>query len=507
MAEQTNGAVGARGRGVLLWTIVGAFVVVAVARDVLHPYRGGVPFNTALFLAFFVWFYVLYHFVAATRAQKLWLITIGSLLFYGTWGLEFVPLILATGLVDFWLAKRIEHAEEPRAKKGFLALSVGMNLVVLSVFKYTGFFTRTAFDVAHLFGSKAVAPVIEIAMPIGISFYTFQAISYTVDVYRGNFKPRKQLHEFVAGLTFFPHLAAGPIVRSSFLLPQFEAPSPPKWPDVKRAFLLIATGLLNKTIADLLAFVADPLFAAKTPQGALDSWTAVLAFGGQVYGDFCGYTDVATGVALLLGFTLPPNFELPYLSRSPAEFWRRWHISLSSWLRDYLWFPLARRFSNHRYAPLVLTMFLVGLWHGAAWNFAIWGVYHGILLVLTAIIGGRFPRNMKVPAPLALGQWLLTTYLVFVGFAIFRAEGVRSMLELLREMHAPTEPSELTYASAMTLALVVAGLIVGHGVSWVGRDPSGRIRKSLVLWPLLTLLFAMSLAMGRIGHTFLYFQF
>ncbi|HVY47341.1 MAG TPA: MBOAT family O-acyltransferase [Minicystis sp.] len=504
MAER--GATGGSARSVLFAVALAVSAAAFVLRDVAHPYTDGLAFNTVPFLAFFAWFYVLYHFVAATRTERLWLVTVGSLLFYASWGLRFVPLVLATGLVDFFLAQKIAASASVPRKKALLTASVTMNLAVLAGFKYTNFFLSSAFDVARFFGGARAAPVLDIAMPIGISFYTFQAISYTVDVYRGVFEPRRELHEFVAGLTFFPHLVAGPIVRSSYLLPQFERPAAPSWDDGRLAYLLIATGLLNKTLADLLAAAADPVFASREPRGALETWTAVLAFGGQVYGDFCGYTDMATGIALLLGFKLPPNFDLPYLSRSPAEFWRRWHISLSNWLRDYLWFPLARKNPSARYLSLLFTMLLAGLWHGAAWTFVIWGTFHGVLLVATHAIGSRVPRRVRGSRKLAFGQWLLTTYLVFVGFAMFRAANVRRMVLLLREMHSPLAPSTLGRVSATTLALVVAGLAFGHALSWL---PRGAARKATgrALWPVVVACLALSFMLGRAGHAFLYFQF
>ena len=271
---------------------------------------------------------------------------------------------------------------------------------------------------------------------------------------------------------------------------------------------------MNKTIADLLAFVVDPLFAAKGPQGALDTWTAVLAFAGQVYGDFCGYTDVATGIALLLGFT--PAAELR--AAVPVAIAGRVlealaHLVVDAGSATTSTSPLARR-------SLELSLFALAYaddvprlasGHGAAWNSSrFWGVYHGTHLVAYRVFieVRRMAAQQEVSRRRSRsGSGSLTTYLVFVGFAMFRAESVGSMLEILREMHAPTEPSELTHAAAMTLLLVVAGLVLGHGLSWMGRDPSGRVRRSGLFWPAVTLLFAMSFAMGRIGHTFLYFQF
>jgi alginate O-acetyltransferase complex protein AlgI len=494
-------------RGVLFAAILLATAAAVVARGIAYPYSAGLPFNAPLFLGFFLWFFVLYHFVAGTKDQKLWLLFVGSLMFYGSWGLQFVPLVVMTGLLDFWLAKRIAAQADRAKKRRWLLLSIGTNLLVLVAFKYTNFLLENAFAVTGLLGmTSSSPPKVSIGMPIGLSFYTFQAISYTVDVYFGKIKPSDRPHEFIAGLTFFPHLAAGPIVRSSFLLPQFEALAPPRWNECKRGFLLIATGLGTKTIADLLAFASDPVFDSADPQGALRSWTAALAFAGQVFGDFCGYTDMAAGVALLLGFSLPPNFDLPYISQSPTEFWRRWHISLSTWLRDYLWFPLALAYPRYRYTALVFVMFLGGLWHGATWSFAFWGFYQGMLLAVANWLATRFPGE-RHPLWLALLRWLATSYALALGFAMFRSSGFGSMSMVLREMHLPLASSSFTTASIMTLVMVLLGLVAGHALALLGRDRSGKVHQGPFLWPIVTALFAISFTVSRAGQAFIYFQF
>jgi alginate O-acetyltransferase complex protein AlgI len=505
-ASPANDDKASRGRAIVFAVVLGLSVLGAVARDVYAPYVGGLGFHTPLFVAFFAWFFVVYHFVASNDNERLWLITIGSLLFYGSFGLHFVPLVLATGLADFYLAKRIAAAPERRTKRLLVSASIGMNVLVLCLFKYAGFFLANMFTVARALGVSEAQPVLALAMPVGISFYTFQAISYTVDVYHGKIAPCRRPLEFLAALTFFPHLAAGPIVRSSYLLPQFEAQSPPRWDEVKRACLLIAAGLANKELADLLGRAADPVFASATPQGALVTWTGALAFGGQVFGDFCGYTDMATGLALLLGFSLPPNFNLPYLATSPIDFWRRWHISLSTWLRDYLWIPLARTFPRARYSVLLVVMFVAGLWHGATWTFAVWGLYHGVLLISNHMLKARFP-NPKPSKLASFAGWLVTFYFVALGFVMFRASSFRAVYRFLREMHAPIAPTELSRPALALFGLVVLGLVLGHALAALAKDRRAVVRKGLFFWPAVTLLLALSFSVSRMGTGFIYFQF
>jgi D-alanyl-lipoteichoic acid acyltransferase DltB (MBOAT superfamily) len=470
-----------------------------------------VLFNTPIFVVFFVWFFVMFHFVARTKDQKLWLLTVGSLIFYGAWNARFVALLVATGLADFYLAQMI-HVERRQARKRLLlALSVTMNLGVLAVFKYANFFLENVQSVLSVTGTKLAWKPLDIVLPVGISFYTFQAISYTTDVYRGVFQPRRRVHEFIAALTFFPHLVAGPIVRSSYLLPQFENLAPPAWTWVKRGFLLIATGMLKKSIADLLARAVDPAFAAG-PDNYLDSWTGALAFSGQVYGDFSGYTDIATGIALLLGFTLPPNFELPYLSHSPVEFWHRWHISLSTWLRDYLWLPLSLALPGHSALNLLITMLLAGLWHGANWTFVAWGLFHGVLLVITHAIAKWAPNTVgearsRLPWALRAGQVIFTFYLVTIGWVMFRSPTFTSMFSFLRAMHLPTGSSSWCYEDVMTLVLVVVGLVATILLSALKNVAFERGWRKNVFWPLVVLVLGVAIALGRRGQAFIYFQF
>lgn len=463
-------------------------------------------FNTALFWLFFAAFFVAFHFAARTRGAKLWLVVAGSLLFYGAWDVRCVPLLLGTALLDFWIALRISRSQDERRRRGLLLLSIAANLGVLGFFKYARFFADSAHGLLGALGVSLPEPAFSFLLPAGISFYTFQSLSYTIDVYRRELPARERPEEFLAAVSFFPHLVAGPIIRASVLLPQFEKMEAPRWEQMRRGYLLIAVGLFKKTVADLLAGPSDALFRSAGPASALEAWTGALAFTGQIYADFSGYTDIAIGVALLLGFVLPPNFDLPYLATSPIDFWRRWHLSLSTWLRDYLYIPLGGN-RNHRYRNLLATMVLGGLWHGASWTFVLWGLYHGLLLVAAHLLVGGFPALKETPS--AAVRWLKrlgTLYLVVIGWVLFRAESLTSALEVLRGMHAPAVASTFTWQAVLTLLFVGMGLVICHAASALAEKTELR-RRPVALWPVVATCLAVAMAVGTPGHSFIYFQF
>ena len=273
-------------------------------------------------------------------------------------------------------------------------------------------------------------------------------------------------------------------------------------------FMYVAAGLFNKTIADLLAPGVDLVFSSPAPHSALDSWTSALAFTGQIYGDFAGYTEIAIGVALLLGFVLPVNFAFPYISASPQDFWRRWHISLSTWLRDYLYISLGGNRGNNRLRNLFLTMLLGGVWHGASWTFVIWGGYHGLLLVITHAVSRFAKPTQRVTQALsrALGI-VLTFYLVVIGWVFFRAPTLASAGRILRDMHHSAVASNVTHDSKVMLLLVVGAIPLCHLISALPRTSFFAKRGRLLLWPTAAILIVMSIFFGASGHAFIYFQF
>lgn len=466
-------------------------------------------FNTPAFIAFFALFYVVFHLCLRKNEHKLWAITIGSALFYATFDYRFIGILLITGVADYTIARAIGITSDDGRKRRLVILSVTLNLLMLAFFKYTNFFLTNVESLLGMIGVGWSKPTLHVILPLGISFYIFQSISYILDVYRGSFQPRKELHEFVASLMFFPHLIAGPIVRASSMLPQFEKITAPSWPMISRGFALVAMGLFKKTIADLVAPSVNAAFASHT-HGALDSWTGALGFTLQIYCDFAGYTDMAIGFALLLGFELPLNFRLPYIATSPADFWARWHISLSTWLRDYLFTPLVMRFRSHPYLCMMTTWFLAGLWHGADWNFVAYGVYHGSLLVAWNWIGRRVPDSW---GELPERHWsyylamVFTFYLVVIGFVMFRAPTWDVFFGVLHGMHVPSVASITTWDAALTFALIVFALVLTHFVDYLVLEKQTWLERPFVLWILCALAFAFSFAFGGKGVTFIYFQF
>ncbi|MGJ8664470.1 MAG: MBOAT family O-acyltransferase, partial [Marinicella sp.] len=346
-------------------------------------------------------------------------------------------------------------------------------------------------------------------LPVGISFYTFQSLSYTIDVYRGEMKARKGLAEFTTALAFFPQLVAGPILRAKHILPQFHKLPVPTWDMVRNGFLLITIGLFKKTIADLLAAPAAMAFDGGAVS-LLETWTGVLAFAGQIYGDFSGYSDMAIGIALLIGFKIPLNFRLPYFALSPVQFWQRWHISLSTWLRDYLYISLGGKYNRTR--NVMITMLLGGLWHGAAWTFVAWGAFHGLIIIATHQLGNSaalagFAQSQQFFNKLL--KWIMTFYLVLIGWVLFRATGMDSAWQIMTQMHglAGTLPDSGSKA-LIIFGLVCLALFFMHIMDYFVLNKTQQwMAKWWLFWPTLILIQAICLLIGEPSNAFIYFQF
>ncbi len=468
-------------------------------------------FNTPLFLYFFAVFFLLYSFVFLRRTPRLWLILVGSLVFYAGWNYRFIPLLVLSSVVDYFVAQAIETAAgHERRRRWLLTASMVTNLGILGIFKYSGFVLESVHDLLGALGYSVALPTLAVALPVGISFYTFQSMSYTIDVYRGRMRAHRGLLQFTAALAFFPQLVAGPILRARQILPQLEEIRSPTWPGVKHGLVLITVGLCKKTMADLLAAPVAIAFDGPDPVSWLESWTGVLAFAGQIYGDFSGYSDIAIGLGLLLGFELPQNFRLPYFATSPVEFWRRWHITLSTWLRDYLYIPLGGNRSR-RHLNVMITMLLGGLWHGAAWTFLVWGAFHGALVSATHLL-------QKVPT---LARWsaldtasakaikmAATFYLVLVGWVFFRAQTFDGAWDLLLHLHTPQGLPSFPPEAPVITALTVVALVWMHVMDWLVLHKGASIeRRAWLLWPLLVLGQMFTILIGDPGHAFIYFQF
>ena len=320
---------------------------------------------------------------------------VASYVFYGFWDWRFLSLLALSTVCDFTIAQRLGRTESPTLRKALLAISICLNLGVLGVFKYANFFIDGLKELLQTAGLEASTPTLSIILPVGISFYTFQTISYTFDVYRNEITPTKSLLNFATYVAYFPQLVAGPIERAKRLLPRIEN-TERRFPDATEldlALSLIVFGLVKKVvIADGVAPIVNQLFDNSDEASTGLAIAGIIGFSLQIYGDFAGYTDIARGVSKLFGIDLVVNFREPYFSRNITEFWRRWHISLSRWLRDYLYISLGgnRRGQTRTYLNLMITMLLGGLWHGASWNFVLWGALHGFYLAfLRKMNGGK----------------------------------------------------------------------------------------------------------------------
>jgi alginate O-acetyltransferase complex protein AlgI len=436
-----------------------------------------------------------------------------SYVFYSWWDWRFVFLLAGSTLLNHVMALRVHRARVHSQRRALLAFGVAGNLALLGYFKYYDFFVSSTQNLFSLVGVDVPLELRSMVLPVGISFYTFMGISYLVDTYRGDFEP-VSLEKFAAYLSFFPHLVAGPIVRPVELIPQLESPRDPRRVDTSRAFYLIATGLFKKVvIANYLAgSIVDEVFGAPGQHSSLEVLIAVYAYAVQIYADFSGYTDIAIGIALLLGFKFPQNFDSPYAAVSLQDFWRRWHMTLSRWLRDYVYIPLGGNRGGEllTYRNLLLTMLLGGLWHGAGWTFVAWGAIHGVGLVLERFRQSRPGRAERRSTALTRAwQRLFTFHLVCFAWIFFRADSFDIAREMLSGLFTRWgEPSPLVTSG------VLVAIAAGIGSQYLpARFPQlvmARFSRLPVLGQAAVLAIALMLthAMGPEGVApFIYFQF
>jgi D-alanyl-lipoteichoic acid acyltransferase DltB (MBOAT superfamily) len=394
-------------------------------------------FNSFPFAVFFAVVFSLYWLVRRKTPQNV-LLLIASYVFYAWWDPRFLLLLIGTTVIDFFAVGRIEAAgDNENQRRGWMVFSVAVNLTVLAFFKYFGFFVDSAATMLRHLGLDAADPALRFILPVGISFYVFHEISYAVDVYRRRTTAEHNIITYGVYIAFFPQLVAGPITRAAHMLPQFRnARSFPDNEQFYSAVVLIISGLFKKVVlADGVAPIANSMFSQPQGRGALPLAMGVVAFSIQIYGDFAGYTDIARGVARLLGIDIPRNFEQPYLSRNITQFWRTWHISLSSFLHDYLYVPLGgnREGSFVTYRNLFITMLLGGLWHGASWTFVIWGGLHGIALAVHRAWSGNEARERpRSPTAADIGPIFGTFCLVSFLWIFFRAATLSDAWQYIR---------------------------------------------------------------------------
>jgi alginate O-acetyltransferase complex protein AlgI len=395
-----------------------------------------VIFHSLDFVVFFVTFTTLY-WCLPQRGQNV-LLFAGSYFFYGYVHPWFLILIATSTAIDYCAARGMEA--RPAHRRTFLGLSIATNFGLLGFFKYFNFFIVNVDQALSAIGLSGNLPTLRVLLPVGISFYTFQAMSYTIDVYRGELRARRSLLDVAVFVSFFPHLVAGPIQRASFLLPQVEQPRRFSTSAAASGFGLISWGFFKKlVIADNVGVIANKVFALADPSFPL-LWAGVFAFAVQIYADFSAYTDIARGTSRWLGFELTENFDHPYLARSPADFWRRWNISLSTWFRDYVYIPLggSREGTAKWVRNTLVTLLLSGLWHGASWNYILWGAYHGLLLVATRarqILAPAAPRSETRPIVSGAGVLIRTAgmfALTLLGWLFFRETEMSAIVRDLR---------------------------------------------------------------------------
>ena len=469
-------------------------------------------FTEPRFFAFFLIVFAAYWLVPTNRGRKILLLA-ASYFFYASWDYRFLSLLLASTGIDYALGRVLRSDRPTRHRKAWMAVSVVANLTFLGFFKYGDFFIGSAAAALAGLGLHPSLPTLRLVLPAGISFYTFMSMSYTIDVYKGH-KPAQSLLDFALFVSFFPHLVAGPILRASQFLPQFDEKR--RWADVdaRAALVTFLVGYVKKAcVADNLAPIVDRYFDHPASFDARAAWIAVLCYTVQIYCDFSGYTEMATGVARLLGYDLCKNFEFPYFATSVTDFWRRWHISLSTWLRDYLYIPLGgNRGSRVRtYVNLMLTMLLGGLWHGAAWHFVAWGGLHGAALGFERLTGiggarGRATGQGPRPLPAVLGV-VLTMLWVCITWIFFRSSGFDTALVTLRSFLLLRSPGTKTLPSF--LFAVLGALAFVHWLSY-RRTFAGAWRRlpDLGFAPLYGAAFAAAIACVPLEHRpFIYFQF
>lgn len=427
--------------------------------------------------------------ILRTRVNaRLGMLFVFSSAFYMAWNPKYIVLILAPTLLDYYVAKWIAASSSQRAKKALLAVSVTTNLALLGTFKYYNFFATATTQAVHLFGREIELPFLDVLLPVGISFYTFETLSYTIDVYRGKIPPAKSLIDFCVFITYFPKLVAGPILRAAEFLPQLRATPELRKAQVSEGVFLILTGLVKKVaIADYLSVnLVDRVFDSPHLFTATEVVVGLYAFTMQIYCDFSGYTDVARGSAKLMGLELRENFDRPYQSESPAAFWRRWHMTLSTWLRDYLYYPLggSKCSPARAYVNLWLTLFLIGIWHGASWNFVLYGAIQATAMVVHRFFyrmrrAGRAEQDVA-PDSFALRAFKVWSCLQFVVFSriLFRASDLENAWDVTRRLWSGTS-SVAQISSGIWLVLALS--FTAHYLprkwfedvkAWFGRMPA-----------------------------------
>jgi alginate O-acetyltransferase complex protein AlgI len=475
-----------------------------------------VLFCSPEFLLFFALVFALY-WALPWRPARIWLLLIASFYFYASWNKQLALLITTTTVLDYLLALGMERSRSPRSRKLLLCISLFVNLGLLCYFKYANFFLLSLDEALIAAGASMWFRPLRVLVPIGISFYTFEAINYTVDVYRRRMPAERKLSHFLLFILFFPHLVAGPIVRARDFLPQIRQSKRWNWYRLHLGLQFILMGTFKKlVIADRMAWFVDPVFADPAPYGTATAWLALFAYALQVYGDFSGYSDLAIGTAHLLGYKLAQNFNMPYLAVNVADFWRRWHMSLSSWLRDYVFIPLGGNrggeWKTNR--NLFLTMTLCGLWHGAAWPFVGFGIMQALYMMIQRSFHRYCRQRPRLDAvlrsqPGTLMRMALTFLTFCLSLVIFRAADfnstVRMFQRLFQSLPSPLGPPLPVVGFWLTVGVVAAAHLLRHFGLW--QRWNWRMPPSVLGAGYAVILMTALLLAPHGGKAFIYFQF
>lgn len=466
-------------------------------------------FTSISFLIFFVCILFLIQ-VARSENQKVWILLLGSYFFYGWWNPTFVLLIVASSVWGWFLGLKMDQAESETVKKRYLQLSLALSLGMLAYYKYADFLMQSIYSALGAEWTYELS----ILLPVGISFFTFQTMSYSIDLKRGNIPVCTSLPKFMLFVAFFPQLVAGPIVRASEFLPQLNRPVILTQRNLIIGSQLFLGGAVQKVLfADNMAAFADPVFANPAIYEATTLWLALSAYSVQIFCDFCGYSLMAIGIARILGFELPENFRMPYLSKSITEFWRRWHISLSFWLRDYLYISLGgnRKGEFQTYLNSFITMLLGGLWHGASWNFVLWGALHGIGLGVHKFWSSRTPGldRLRETGIYKLIACLFTLLFCMLLWIPFRAADTETMMSFVSGMFSFDSGLEwLNPHVLLILAIVVFWhLLYEFKPKVLQRFPAAALDSAWVQFAIGASLLAIVMFAPLNASPFVYFQF
>ena len=488
-------------------------------------------FNSYTFIAFFIVMLLLHNMPFSWKTKKINLL-IASYIFYAAWNPPFILLLWLSTVVDFFVGRALYNQENKYKRRLLLVVSLIGNLGMLCFFKYGGFLLENFTHLVNALGANYHPAKPNIILPAGISFYTFTTLCYTIDMYKRKSKPVKSMLDFSLFVTFFPHLVAGPIVRPPQLVPQFETARKATQKQLLQGLFLVSLGLFMKVVlADsMLSGSANEVFNSHDRLSTLDAWMGVLAFSGQIFLDFAGYSTCAIGVASCLGFVLPENFLYPYAAIGFSDFWRRWHITLSSWLRDYLYIPLGgnRHGKFRTYISLMITMLLGGLWHGANWTFVVWGALHGFYLWIE-----KFIKDVrKVPLPLAVTAEgikeghgtdlirsktfanfmlaMVTFFFINVTWVFFRAPDFTSAWRMITSMFSPVKDGAvlLTTLSIIKVSVIIVLMVSFH---WIMRNTRVLHVAEKIPWWLLGMIWSVLLLLliwsQESSSSFIYFQF